>query len=244
MSYGATAFEAYKEVAGTACEVAALQRVGDDGWELNQAVCGALLVRIAKYMLSICKLGHGEEHGETMFALTRCVTESAINLQFLLSKNDPRYFERFVEDGLRAERELYKQIIANVSHRGGEYLGIEQNMMQSIENVFQNSQLSLDDEPNHSVSLGSYESRLMHLGPPRPVYPAAAYRVPLNPRDLGRSSPIPPRPRRPEFPPQLRTRQDQGKTVHHTRNNRSPIRYQPTCQLTSSQTRSNPFKPI
>ena len=164
MSYGATAFEAYKEVAGTACEVAALQRVGDDGWELNQAVCGALLVRIAKYMLSICKLGHGEEHGETMFALTRCVTESAINLQFLLSKNDPRYFERFVEDGLRAERELYKQIIANVSHRGGEYLGIEQNMMQSIENVFQNSQLSLDDEPNHSVSLGSYESRLMHLG--------------------------------------------------------------------------------
>ena len=164
MSYGTTAFEAYKEVAGTACTVAALHRVDDDGWELNQAVCGALLVRVSKYMLSICKLGHGEEHGETMFALTRCVTESAINLQFLLSKNDPRYFERFIEDGLRAERELYKQIIANVSDRGGEYLGIEQNMMQSIENVFRNSQLSLDDEPKHSVSFGNYESRLRHLG--------------------------------------------------------------------------------
>ena len=99
MSYGTTAFEAYREVAETACIVAALHRVGDEGWELHQAVCGALLVRISKYMVSICKLGHGEEHGETMFALTRCVTESAINLQFLLSKNDPRYFERFIEDG-------------------------------------------------------------------------------------------------------------------------------------------------
>ena len=115
-------------------------------------------------MLSICKLGHGEEHGETMFALTRCVTESAINLQFLLSKNDPRYFERFIEDGLQAERELYKKISANVSERGGQYLAIEQNMMRSIENVLRNSQLSLDDEPKRDVSLGSYESRLRHLG--------------------------------------------------------------------------------
>ena len=164
MSYGATAFEAYQEIAATACTVAALHRVGDDGWELHQAVCGALLVRISKYMLSICKLGHGEEHGETMFALTRCVTESAINLQFLLSKNDPRYFERFVEDGLRAERELYKEITDNVSNRGGKHLGIEQNMMASIENVFRDSQLSLDDEPKHSVSLGSYKDRLTHLG--------------------------------------------------------------------------------
>ena len=164
MSYGATAYEAYQEIAATACTVAALHRVGDDGWVLHQAVCGALLVRISKYMLSICKLGHGEEHGETMFALTRCVTESAINLQFLLSKNDPRYFERFVDDGLRAERELYKQITDNTSDRGGKYLAIERNMMTSIENVFRKSQLSLDDEPKRGVSLGSYESRLRHLG--------------------------------------------------------------------------------
>ena len=37
-------------------------------------------------------------------------------------------------------------------------------MMASIESVFHKSQLSLNDEPKHSVSLGSYESRLRHLG--------------------------------------------------------------------------------
>ena len=164
MSYGKNAFEAYQEIAEIACLTADLQRVGEDGWELPQAVCGGLLVRISKYMLSICKLGQGDEHGETMFALTRCVTESAINLQFLLSKNEHRYFIGFVEEGLVAERELYKLIRDNVSSRDGQYLGIERNMVESIESVFRKSGLRLDDETRQGTRLGDFRSKLRHLG--------------------------------------------------------------------------------
>ena len=163
MSYGQNAYQAYQEIAEMACLTAGLQRVGEDGWELPQAVCGGLLVRIAKYMLSICKLGHGDEHGETMFALTRCVTESAINLQFLLSKNEQRYFIGFVEEGLVAERELYKLIGENVSGRGGQYLDIERKMVESIESVFKQSGLKLDDETKQGTRLGDFRSKLRHL---------------------------------------------------------------------------------
>jgi hypothetical protein len=54
--------------------------------------------------------------------------ESAINLEFLASKNDDKYFDQFVKFSLGPERELYDIIEANVAARGGEVWPIEQRM--------------------------------------------------------------------------------------------------------------------
>ena len=89
--FGALVYELYKEVIRL-CVISSAAYFEDTEdpikLERNQAICVGLLVRISKYMGSVVKLSADNEHGETVQALNRCILESAVNLQYLLLKDD------------------------------------------------------------------------------------------------------------------------------------------------------------
>ncbi len=115
------------------------------GWPRNQAICAGLMIRIAKFMVVVIQLSAKRDRLEVVLALNRSIMESAINLEFLVTKNDDRYFDQFVKFSLGPERELHDIIQANVAARGGEMWPIEQRMLESINEVCQGSGLKVEE---------------------------------------------------------------------------------------------------
>ena len=146
--FGPLVCELYKEAGSLVCVSSAVY-FGDtaDAIKLsrNQAICAGLLVRIAKYMVSAVKLSADIEHGETVQALNRCIIESAVNLRYLLLKDDDELFDRFVKNSLVAERELYDIIQGNIKVSGGVQLIIEQGMLNSIMETCEQSGLTVEE---------------------------------------------------------------------------------------------------
>jgi hypothetical protein len=142
------AFELYKEALSVVNLAAHLL---DDaasikgGWPRNQAICGGLMIRIAKFMLVVTQLSATGNRAEVVSALNRSIMESAINLEFLVSKNDDKYFDQFVRFSLGPERELYDTIKANVAARAGEVWPIEQRMLESINDVCRASGVKIEE---------------------------------------------------------------------------------------------------
>ena len=172
--FGALVYELYKEAGSLVCVSSAIH-FGDtaDAIELNrnQAICAGLLVRVAKYMVSVVKLSADIEHGETVQALNRCIIESAVNLRYLLLKDDDEVYDRFVKNGLVAERELYDMIQGNITARGGEQLAIEQGMLNSINYTCEQSGLTVKEiNPKPGSWGGSFRDKLTALGYDWPAY--------------------------------------------------------------------------
>ena len=172
--FGALVYELYKEAVGLVC-VSSAVHFGDtaDAIKLNrnQAICAGLLVRIVKYMASVVKLSANVEHGETVQALNRCIIESAVNLRYLLLKNEDEVYDRFVKNGLVAERELYDIIQGNIKARGGEQLAIEQGMLNSIKDTCEQSGLTVEEiNPRAGSWGGSFRDKLTALGYDWPAY--------------------------------------------------------------------------
>src|SRR6266478_5267768 len=107
------------------------------GWSRNQAICAGLMIRISKFMLVVTQLSAKGDRADVVFALDRSILESAVNLEFLLTKNDDAVFDQFVKLSLGPERELYDIVQANIAERGGELLPIEKRMLDSINGVCQ-----------------------------------------------------------------------------------------------------------
>ena len=167
-------FELYKEAVSLVCASSAVQ-IGDseDSVKLgrNQAVCAGLLVRIAKYMVSVAKLSADNEHGETIQALNRCIIESAVNLRYLVLKNEDEVYERFVRNSLVAERELYDFIHANIIASGGAQLTIELNMLSSIIDTCELSGVAVEEiNPKPGNWGGTFRDKLTVLGYDWPAY--------------------------------------------------------------------------
>ena len=115
-------------------------------FNLDQAICVGLMVRIYKFMTSVIKLSSGIEHADVIQALNRCIIESAVNLQYLLVKHDDTdIFGRFVTTSLTGERVLYDIINENIKSRGGKQLKIEQGMLISISETCNLSGVSIED---------------------------------------------------------------------------------------------------
>ncbi len=172
--FGPLVFELYKEAASLVC-VSSDFHLGDSEESIklsrDQAICAGLLVRIAKYMVSIAKLSVDNEHGETIQALNRCIIESAVNLRYLVFKNDEEVYDRFVKHSLVAERELYDFIQANIMASGGEQLTIEQNMLSSIIDTCELSGVAVEEiNPKSGSWGGSFRDKLTVLGYDWPAY--------------------------------------------------------------------------
>lgn len=103
----------------------------------NQAVEVGLAVRIAKYMGAVLALlvDKVREHGEVIMTLNRCITESAVNLEFFCRKASSEDYDEFVLSSLKPEINQRKTILENIVRRGEE-IPIETRMLRSIERTF------------------------------------------------------------------------------------------------------------
>jgi hypothetical protein len=164
----AVAFELYKEawsVVNLAAHLLDEAASAKGGWPRNQAICAGLMIRICKFMLVVTQLSAKGDRSEVVSALNRSIMESAINLEFLVSKNDDKYFDQFVKFSLGPERELYDIIEANVAARGGEVWPIEQRMLESINSVCQASGVKIGEvNRKYGDWAGGLRERLKALG--------------------------------------------------------------------------------
>jgi hypothetical protein len=141
-------FELYKEalsVVNLAAHLLDDTANAKGGWPRNQAICAGLMIRIGKFMLVVTQLSAKRDRADIVFALNRSILESAVNLEFLLTKNDDAVFDQFVKLSLGPERELYDTIQANIAERRGEVLAIEKRMMESIYRVCQASGVKIEE---------------------------------------------------------------------------------------------------
>jgi hypothetical protein len=191
----AVAFELYKEALSVVNlaphlldEAAALK----GGWHRNQAICAGLMIRISKFMLVVVQLSAKGDRAEVVSALNRSINESAINLEFLVSTNDDKYFDQFVKFSLGPERELYDFIQAKLLARGGEAWPIELRMLKSINDVCQASGVKIEEvNRKYGDWGGGLRERLKALDKEEQYI--AMQRLPLTRRswNLGRFAPEP-----------------------------------------------------
>jgi hypothetical protein len=141
-------FELYKEAVGVVNLVAHLlddTAAGKGGWPRNQAICSGLMIRISKFMLVVAQLSATRNRADVVFALNRSIMESTINLEFLVTKNDDKFFDQFVKFSLGPERELYDAIQDNIEARGGEMWPIEKRMLESINGLCRASGVKIEE---------------------------------------------------------------------------------------------------
>ena len=165
--FGGLSFALFKEAASIVWVTCNAYYETGDGPTMNrnQAVCAGFLSRISKIMVSAAKLSSGEEHGEVVQILNRCILESSVDLQYLLKKDDDTVYERFVKFGLKGERELYDIIQGNITNRNGQELEIERDMLLSIARTCKHSGIKIEEiNPKAGSWGGNYRDRMEAIG--------------------------------------------------------------------------------
>lgn len=99
----------------------------------NFGLLVGLLHRCGRLIGSILRVSHDGRYGETMNAISRCVSESAIKLSWLAHKNSDESYRRYMADGLKYDVRLKADIQRNISERGGSTQVIEKRMLLSID---------------------------------------------------------------------------------------------------------------
>lgn len=144
-------FEWYKYVAILASQVAS-SRIDSPAFrslsEVHFAVLSGMLNRCSRLMLSNVRLSTEGLHGETTRILDRCISETAIKIQWLCQKDSKGDFARFLADGLKKDFKLKDHIVANIANRGGQAVVIETRMLRSIDKTLQLSGLAESDVRN------------------------------------------------------------------------------------------------
>lgn len=164
------AFELYKETLMVLFVILHVQvsheKRDNFAFPRDQAICAALLCRITKFMRAVlAMLSHGDELGEVVLALSRCMAESVINLRYLIHRDDERLYNQFVKLSLSPERELYDVIHKNIEGREGEVLPIETRMLQSIDRLCKSAGVSISDvNLRYSDWDGGLRKRINALG--------------------------------------------------------------------------------
>lgn len=166
--FTALTFDLFKE-AGCLVVVAAnvfeAKERTEHPFERSQAICAGHLVRIFKLIICICRLASTGDGAEVNLQLLRSVFETATNLRFLLLKDDPDLFEKFVTKCLGPERELYDLVQSNISARGGKVLSIEQRILERIDETCRNSGVAIGNVPKgHQEWSVKLWKKLVELG--------------------------------------------------------------------------------
>lgn len=130
-------FEWYKFV-GIFCNIVACISPESPALRKISPIYYAVLIgslnRCSRLMLSNTRLSSTRKYGETTRLLDRCITETAIKIQWLCHKDDPDSFTRYLADGLKKDLFLKSQINVNIENRNGQILVIENRMLKSINN--------------------------------------------------------------------------------------------------------------
>ncbi len=124
---------------------------------VHYAVLIGLLNRCSRLMLANVRLSSTRKYGETTILIDRSISEAAIKVQWLCSKNDTDIFIRYLADGLKKDLILKAQITENIQNRNGIILVIEQRMLDSIQNCINLSGLS-EQAVNNAKKLPDFAS--------------------------------------------------------------------------------------
>jgi len=116
-----------------------------DKKKLHLAILQGLLNRCSRLMLSILHLASANKFDETIRIITRCVTETAIKIRWLVEFEHEKSFERYLKDSLDVDLELKNLIEQNISKRSNQSLVIENRMLTSIKESFDYAQFSEED---------------------------------------------------------------------------------------------------
>jgi hypothetical protein len=140
-------FEVLNELLQSVTVVAGLHRVTADGepraMERNEAILAGLIVRCMKLqhgVLSVCN----PQRMELLIFYQRGITESAVNLAYLLEHGSAEIFDEFVRNSLRVDKGLYDEILQNIKERGGQELPIETRMLAGIKRSFKRGEIEIE----------------------------------------------------------------------------------------------------
>jgi len=133
-------------------------------WTRNEAILGGLFVRLAKlqsgYLDAVC-----QKRSEIASILERCLSETIINLIYLIQIGSEELYNEYVTYSLKEEKRLIDLINENVTCRGDE-LPIESRMRSSIMRSFDSSDLTPDqiDKTNRKSWGGNIFERATSIG--------------------------------------------------------------------------------
>lgn len=143
--------------------VAASQKVTNPE-SLHNAILLGMTVKIAK-LLSI--VARDMSNNETYLSLTlaRQILETSANLQWLMSGNDDKRYDMYIQDGLVAEKVMLSDIFKNIKSRGQE-IHIEKRMKSSINEVGRAAGINdISTLPSREkIGLPKIEDRMKSLG--------------------------------------------------------------------------------
>lgn len=110
----------------------------------DEAIVGGNITRLIKlntsFLENIC---NGKL--EICYILSRCIAETAINIQYMLVEGEERVLKNYIKYSLITEKELWNTIKGNISERDDKKLHIEERMQKSIERSFHSSDFEIDD---------------------------------------------------------------------------------------------------
>ncbi len=110
----------------------------------DEAIIGGNITRLIKlntsFLENVCsgKL-------EICYILSRCIAETAINIQYMLSEGEESVLRNYIKYSLITEKELWNIIKGNIKDRDGVKQDIEKRMENSILNSFDESDFNLED---------------------------------------------------------------------------------------------------
>jgi hypothetical protein len=133
------------------------------------AVLIGLLNRCSRLMLANIRLSSTGKYGETTRLLDRCISESAIKIQWLCSNKYPDGFIRYLADGLKNDLILKEEIEKNIQDRKGNILVIEQRMLDSIQKCIKLSGLT-EQEVKNAKKLHDFAKMFENLELPKEFY--------------------------------------------------------------------------
>jgi hypothetical protein len=112
--------------------------------EKESAVLAGNIVRLIKLNLSLlqnicdCKL-------EICYIVGRCLSETAINIKYMLSNTEESVIRNYIKYSLITEKEIFEIVSSNVRERSGEIESIEERMQKSIERSFESSDFDFEE---------------------------------------------------------------------------------------------------
>ena len=110
----------------------------------DEAIIGGNISRLIKLNISFLEnICNGKL--EICFILTRCIAETAINVQYMLIEGEERVLKNYIKHSLIIEKELWNTIKENVNERDNKKLHIEERIQKSIEKSFLSSDFDISD---------------------------------------------------------------------------------------------------
>jgi len=110
----------------------------------HHAVMRGLLIRSAKILFGGNALVSEARNGDILMALERMAMESMVKCRWLIKKDSPDLFDRFIKSGLRKDVELQTEI-QNINQALGGVCNLNARLQDNLDAAFRISGVSLGE---------------------------------------------------------------------------------------------------